>query len=293
MKQFSSLSIFHFLSFSHARMQPVSLKFRIKTNQGIVNKCDHVQSMLDDDCKENISYELNSKLVNFCCEICLKHLKAIMETTIKTLPLPLSSTCQMPLVSISVVDTDINLNICMCKERGDEVMSEKENICPNCRNIIKAQPSERYSLVSKQTMLGDVLVNRIDSQFLSSTYSSSQSQVKKLIDPYTPESIESHSPQTEFEEPTFINTTTDCDDILVNLREANNIKTELSNGEFDSDETEKIQNHHHNQMVSPLQLSTRLEILRRESQLDCNSKKSGSDGSHTKSSKSCCKCIIS
>lgn len=257
--------------------------------------------MLDDDCKENISYELlNSKLVNFCCEICLKHLNAIMETTIKTLPLPLNSTCQMPLVSINIVDTDNNLNICMCKERGDEVMivddddaSEKENICPNCRNIIKAQPSERYSLVSKQTMLGDVLVNRIDSQFLSSTYCSSQSQVKKLRDPYTPESIESHSPQTELDEPTYINNT-DCDDIPVILRDAINNKTELSNGEFDSDETEKIQNHHHNQMVSPLQLSTRLEILRRESQLECSSsKKSGSDDSHTKSSKSCCKCTIS
>lgn len=264
--------------------------------------------MLADDCKENISYELSSKLVkNVCCDICLKHLNAIMETTIKSLPLDSThqsslNSQQMPIVSISVVDTDINSNICMCNATeakiNEGVSMSEENICPTCRNIIKAQPSARYSLVSKQTMLGDVLVNRIDSQFLSSTYSATQShaQLRKLLDPYTPESLESHSPQTEFDEPTFINTTEDSEDILVNIREVIKVKHKPephNNGELNSDETEKIQNHQHNQPVSPIQLSTRLEILRRESQLECSSKKSGSGGDddlQTKNSKSCFKC---
>lgn len=271
-------------------MQPVLLKFRLKTNQGIVNKCDHVQlsRIEDDDCKENINSELSSKLFNVCCEVCLKHFREIMET----LPLqPLAdNTRKMPLVSISVVDTDNNLNICMCNaiEVDRSVLKadfdeERENICPNCRNLIKAQPSARYSLVSKQTMLGDVLVNRIDSQFLSSTYSSSGSQLRKLMDPYTPESIESHSPQTEMEELNYINS--DFEEIPEDFLEV--IKHKTDNGEVLNEETE---NNH--RTMDPHALQTRLEILRRESQLDCNSK-SGDSGSESnaKSSLSSKKCL--
>lgn len=303
---FTFVFIFLFLlSFSH--MQPVSLKFQIKTNQGIVNKCDHdVQSMeFDDDCKENIRYDLSSKLVNVCCEVCLKHFKEIMETI--SLPLsrvddirrPLSKSNSLtPLVSISVIDTDKNLNICMCNpievyEGVVEVdmYDESENICPNCRNLIKAQPSARYSLVSKQTMLGDVVVNRIDSQYLSSTYSSSGSQLRKLRDPYTPESMESHSPQTEMEEPNFINNLNDNEEIpKIILEVIKHNKTD--NNELMNEETE---NNHH--AMDPRQLKTRLELelLRRESQLENGTKNgdSGSSSSQTKSSKKCCTCAIS
>lgn len=271
----------------------------MKTNQGIVNKCDHVQSSrVDayDDCKENVSYDLSSKLLNVSCEVCLKHFKEIMETI--TLPLPLTdgnrrlsrNNQQMPLVSISIVDTDTNYNFCICNaERGVniDIGDDSENICPNCRNLIKAQPTARYSLVSKQTMLGDVLVNRIDSQYLSSTYSSSGSQLRRLMDPYTPESIESHSPQAEMEEPNYINNLNDCEEIPTNIREVIKHKTDKS--ELMNEETE---NSH---LMDPRALTTRLEILRRESQLDCNSK-GGDDsgnGSSTKGSKCLpCSCAI-
>lgn len=268
----------------------------MKTNQGIVNKCDHVQLSQredDDDCKENINSELSSKLVNVCCEVCLKHFNEIMET----LPLPLldstrhltKSNQKTPLVSISVVDTDNNLNICMCNaievDKSCVVMTdmsdESENICPICKNLIKAQPAARYSLVSRQTMLGDVTINRIDSQYLSTTYSSSGTELKKLMDPYTPESIESHSPQVEMEEPNFIND--DSEDDFCDV-----IKYKGENGELLNDETE---NHHHK--MDPQALTTRLEILRRESQLEFDSKSgdSGSCGSRTKSSMNSKKCL--
>lgn len=272
----------------------------MKTNQGIVNKCDHVQLSLredDDDCKENINSELSSKLLYDCCKVCLKHFNEIMET----LPLPLidctrqltKSNQKTPLVSISVVDTDNNLNICMCNaievdKSCDFVMTdmsdESENICPICKNLIKAQPVARYSLVSRQTILGDVTINRIDSQFLSTTYSSSGTELKKLMDPYTPESIESHSPQVEMEELNFINN--DSEEIPDDIRDV--IKHKNDNGELLIDETE---NHHHT--MDPQTLTTRLEILRRESQLECISKSgdSGSCDSRTKSLMNSKKCL--
>lgn len=275
----------------------------MKTNQGIVRKCDHVQSSRE-DCKENISCNIDPKLVDVCCEKCLKHLNSLMETMTKILPLPLDKSThnQMPLVSINVIDTDNNLNICMCNatevvENRKDII-ESSTVCPKCKNVIKAQSSERSPLISKQTMLGDVLFNRVDSQYLSSTYSTkANSQLKKLMDPYTPESIESHSPQTEMEELSFINTTNESDDILENMREVIKHKSEIINEESNSDATER------HYFVTPHQLTTRLEILRRESQLDCTSKKSGSgsstaDDSHIKSSQSskhccCSSCSIS
>lgn len=270
--------------------QPVYLKLRIKTNQGIVNKCDHVQ-IRQDGCKENYNYEeLNSKLVNVC-EMCLKHLHAIVvenDTNMKPLPLASQSSNinrKMP-PFINVVDAD-NFNVCLCNVTDEKKsISKDENICPNCRHLIDQQPNERRTLVSKQTMLGDVVVNRIDSQYLSSTYSSSPSELRKLNDPYTPESVESHSPQPdevdeEKEFPNFINSTNDDDEILVNIREVikhkhniiNEINCPINNDEAD---TRKSLQNHFNHTVSPSQLQTRLEILRRESQLDCNSKSSGS-----------------
>jgi hypothetical protein len=254
-----------------------------------------------DDCKENISCNINAKLVDVCCEKCLKHLNSLMETMTKILPLPLdkSTQNQMPLVSINVVDTDNNLKICMCNatEIGDnmkDIILESSTVCPKCKNVIKAQSSERCPLISKQTMLGDVLFNGTDSQYLSSTYSTkSNAQLKRLMDPYTPESIESHSPQTEMEELSFINTTIESDDILENMREVIKHKSEIAHEDIDVTER--------NHFVTPHQLTTRLEILRRESQLDCSSKKSGSGSSNaeesqikdSRSSKHCSSCCSS
>ena len=172
--------------------------------------------------------------------MCLKHLNAITEkfsdslSASASLPLKLQTSLEnhqsvSPSVSISVVDAD-NLNICMCnlmEDQNNQETVEGKKICKICRHIIKKQPAERCTLVSKRTMLGDVVVNRIDSQFLTSTYSTPSSALRKLRDPYTPESTESHSPQPEIDEKEFpiINQTLDSEDILDNIRVVNRHKT--------------------------------------------------------------------
>lgn len=309
-------------------LQPVFLKIQIKTNQGIVSSCDHAE--IDSD-KENIVMNSGLKHSNNCV-MCLKHLNAITEKFSDSIPVSASLPLQSqrltfdsqklisPLVSISVVDTD-NLSICMCNSMDDQINHELidgDNICKICRNNIKQQPTERLTLVSKRVMLGDIVVNRIDTQYLSSTYPSMPSQLRKLQDPYTPESVESHSPQAELEldekEFPIINETLDSDDILCNIRELNKHKhvfepDELCGERKESPDEEKIGNlqnqYNLTHTVSPKQLTTRLEILRRESQLmlgsDGGSKSgsgSGADIDDKKSlnkSKCCfrCSCVIS
>lgn len=264
------------------------------------------------------------------CVKCLKQLIAITEKFSDSLSvppslLPLKSHLTLdnqksipPLVSISVVDAD-NLSVCMCNlmdDQNNQEIIEGDKICKICRNIIKQQPSERCTLVSKRVMLGDVVVNRIDTQYLSSNYSSIPSHLKiHLQDPYTPESVESHSPQPEIDEKEFaiINQTVDSPDILENIREI--YKHKLHTNEIEQKKSEMEENleeetianlqTHYNltHTVSPSQLTTRLELLRRESQLvlnDCSSKSgsgSGADSDEKKSindSKCClrCSCVI-
>lgn len=254
------------------------MKLSLKKNQGIVNNCDHVQTTKE-GCKENISSELNA------CKTCSKHMNKILSEYSMTL-LPLSSSNknlskinQMPLVSISVVDADI-LNICMCNKirdfdnRATKCVNNAINevVCTSCGLITKKQPM----LVSKQVMLGDVIVNRIDSQFLSSTYSSSPSQIRKLHDPYTPESIESHSPQPEMEDENFINNENDENNSLICDAIKQQKADHICSDNIHEDSDKSFQNHNLNHSVSASQLQTRLEILRRESQLECSSKNSGS-----------------
>lgn len=276
------------------------MKLYLKTNQGKINNCDHVQSTKE-GCKQNLNSKINA------CETCSKHMnKVFCEYSMKPLPLSsskinLSKNNHMPLVSISVVDAD-TLNTCMCKKISDfENRTRKyinntvnEKVCSTCGLIIKKQPM----LVSKQVMLGDVIVNRIDSQFLSSTYSSSPSQIRKLNDPYTPESIESHSPQPEMEEENFINNTIEEDDSII--CDVIKHKTDHICGDnILEDVDNSLQNFHNlNHSVSASQLQTRLEILRRESQLECSSKNSGSGLSDLNNKSSlnskclCCSCAI-
>lgn len=262
--------------------------------------------------------------------MCLKHLNAITEKFSGSLSVPASLPLQSqlalgnqtlisPLVSISVVDTD-NLNVCMCNlmdEQNNQEVIEGDKMCKICRNIIKNQPSERCTLVSKRVMLGKVIVHRIDSQYLSSNYPSVPSKLRKLQDPYTPDSVESPSPQPELDEKEFpiINETVDSDDILTNIRGLNKHKIceadQLNGEENESQEDEMTGNLqcHYNMThtVSPRLLTTRLEILRRESQLliqDGSSKSdvggggSGASVDDKKSlnkSKCClrCSCVIS
>lgn len=100
-------------------------------------------------------------------------------------------------ISISVID-DNNLNVCMCSYNNDlepqvEIADSGNRICGRCQNIINQQPVEhRKALISQRlTMANDIIVNRIDSQFLN-TYNNSGQKVN--LEPYTPDSMESHSP---------------------------------------------------------------------------------------------------
>lgn len=302
------------------------MKIRIKTNQGIVSSCDHDRESSE---KENLVINSGLKYPNHCVA-CLKQLNAITEKFSDNLPasesLPLAlkrsafdhSKLTSPLVSINVVDAD-NLNICMCNSLDDQTKQEVvegDNICKICRNNIKQQPTERLTLVSKRVMLGDIVVSRIDTQYLSSTYPSMPSQMRNLQDPYTPESVESHSPQPELDEKEFpiINETLDSDDILSNIRELIKHKHVFDTDEpcvetKESPDEEKIGNlqnqYNLTHTVSPRQLTTRLEILRRESQLMIGSDSSSKSGSGSgveiddkeslNKSKCCfrCSCVIS
>jgi hypothetical protein len=215
--------------------------------------------------------------------MCLKKINAISEkleasfknASITTLPQAFKSE-EFSTPSISVIDPD-NSNICMCNDSSIE--SSKQNngkMCIICRNIIEQQPPERCTLISEKTMFGDVIVNRIDSQHhLTSTYASNLLQIKNLQDPYTPESIESHSPQPEMDEKYFpINDLGESQEIIVNVNEVEKkYKKSLVNEveethNHDITATENLFNSSHS--VTPSQLTTRLEILRRESQFMIN-----------------------
>ncbi|XP_017020504.1 uncharacterized protein 5PtaseI isoform X3 [Drosophila kikkawai] len=104
-----------------------------------------------------------------------------------------------PNISINIIDSD---NICMCLcahlssnnlQFDDSNNRTGEAICLMCRNIIKRQPvAHRYKLISKRLMLTqEIIINRIDTQHLSTD------SERLYEDPYTPESTESHSPYPE------------------------------------------------------------------------------------------------
>lgn len=108
-------------------------------------------------------------------------------------------------ISISVVDPDNNnLNVCMCSGREDDtaddqvdkvVMLNENRICKRCKNIIDQQPlNHRKALFSQRsTLANDIIVNRIDSQFLNATQRGPGLK-QGHYEPYTPDSMESHSP---------------------------------------------------------------------------------------------------
>lgn len=107
-------------------------------------------------------------------------------------------------ISISVVDPDNNnQNMCLCSagpEEDDQVdnkmASESEvRICTRCQNIINQQPMEhRKALISQRlTLANDIIVNRIDTQFLNASGNGNMGR-KGNYEPYTPDSMESHSP---------------------------------------------------------------------------------------------------
>lgn len=180
-----------------------------------------------------------------------------------------------PTISINVTDAE-NLNVCMCSLYAscDNVLVEQESmigsICPRCQNIIKQQPTEhRKTLISKRlTLSKDIIVNRVDTHFLSLKTAIDNG---KRYEPYTPESIESHSPLPEPDILEYEQNDDDDDGVDGGDRkDTNNINStvdatidpfELNNkvhGPVRSLST-------HSNAVSARQLKSRLEILRKTS----------------------------
>lgn len=190
-----------------------------------------------------------------------------------------------PTVSINVTDTE-NLNVCMCSLYAsyDNVLIEQESmigtICPRCQNIIKQQPTEhRKTLISKRLQLSkDIIVNRVDTHFLSLKNAFDHC---KRYEPYTPESVESHSPilPEQFDILEYEQNDDDDDDDNIGIHagasdkniinDANSLNVINDNAVDPFDVNCKIvpvrTMSTHSSAVSPRQLKSRLEILRKTS----------------------------
>lgn len=302
------------------------MKFHIKPEQGIVSGCNHNA----ESNKENFISHVNVN--NFKrCSLCLKHFNAISDTlytslksaSFTSLPSPALNFTQhakesmtTPLISINIFDPD-NSNICMCnnfaienrKNAPNESLitvaeeDDDDSTCRICQNMIEKSAEDIRTVVfekTEKTMFGDVIVNRIDSQYhLSSTYANNPSDIKKLQDPYTPESVESHSPLPEMEEKYYSVTVDVAEEIIEEIEDI--VATHKHESNL-SDDTHPYQSNH---IVTPSQLTTRLEILRRESQFmigEGGKSGNGGDGENDAStddykssqkSKKCFRCFCS
>lgn len=173
-----------------------------------------------------------------------------------------------PSISINVVDTD-NICICMCtplsnsESCNDEHATQStQKLCPICHNIMKS------SLLSSTTE--KIIVNRIDMQHLNACVENTH------VDPYTPESNESHSPYPEQRSTSTTTSSNSC----------NPLNTEVMRCELCLDNTNLNHKKHHcmqtgigdlissnavnaitekqsRAAVTPVQLKSRLEDLQR------------------------------
>lgn len=168
-----------------------------------------------------------------------------------------------PLVSINVTDAE-NLNVCMCSlfASSDNVLAEQQEqmigaICPRCQNIIKQQPAERKTLISKRmTLSNDIIVNRVDTHLLSLKTALA---FGKRYEPYTPESVESHSP---FAEPDVLEyTQNDENELIEGMASIHDTIDPFDLSKKPHPRTASM----HSAGVSPLQLKSRLENLRKTS----------------------------
>lgn len=175
-----------------------------------------------------------------------------------------------PMISINVIDSD-NLNICMCSLMSEGRVPSQDfdiidgSICPECRNIIKKQPQEhRCTLVSKRLLLSNnIIVNRIDTHYLN-TYLDTRGE------PYTPESVDSHTPYPEYE----IQVSGDSEiseGVETDLGEDSQQFPQHSTDNNDSDEVGKKSPASETRgVVSPGDLKLRLEDLQRNSLNEIN-----------------------
>lgn len=171
-----------------------------------------------------------------------------------------------PSISINVVDTD-NACICMCTPLSDSELHDIEyatpatrNICPMCHNTIKSSNSTPEKII----------VNRIDMQHLNTCIES------KHVDPYTPESNESHSPYPELRSTSTTTSSNSCNPFNAELMQC---ETCLHNTNCDHKKhqckqtrnddlisTKSVKAITEKQLratVTPVQLKSRLEDLQR------------------------------
>ncbi|XP_020817353.1 type I inositol 1,4,5-trisphosphate 5-phosphatase isoform X1 [Drosophila serrata] len=205
--------------------KPVYLTVRLKQNKGTYRSCDcndtHTTYAKPNEISTSTPPPLPAVKLNYYCPYSNKLFediatssKLINETEARNMynSLKIShneaetaaeatkANCpNFPNISINIIDSD---NICMCLcahlssnnlQFDDSNNRTGEAICPMCRNIIKRQPvAHRYKLLSKRLMLTqEIIINRIDTQHLSTD------SERLYEDPYTPESTESHSPYPE------------------------------------------------------------------------------------------------
>lgn len=206
-----------------------------------------------------------NKLSSKLCEINSSTVQMVCGND--SVGVPLKGKVQ-PTVSINVTDTE-NLNVCMCSLYAscDNVLAEQESmigsICPRCQNIIKRQPTEhRKTLISKRlTLSNDIIVNRVDTHFLSLKTAFDNG---KRYEPYTPESIESYSPlpcecdileyEQNDDEEKIDKDNTMTDDVTV-----------IDPFDMNSKVISPVRSLSTHSAVSPRQLKSRLEILRKTS----------------------------
>ncbi|XP_034475602.1 inositol polyphosphate-5-phosphatase A isoform X1 [Drosophila innubila] len=173
-----------------------------------------------------------------------------------------------PHISINVVDTD-NTCVCMCTALSDSKLRDNEyatqatrNICPMCHNIIKSTFSNSIS--------ENIIVNRIDMQHLNTCIEN------KHVDPYTPESNESHSPYPELRSTSTTTSSNSCNPFNAELMQCElcldntncdhkkHLCKQVQNDNFISTKSVKtITEKQSRATVTPVQLKSRLEDLQR------------------------------
>lgn len=204
-----------------------------------------------------------------------------------------NSTVRSP-ISIHVIDAE-NLSVCMCslynsRNNSDDNLlrakdnpnllghllntpspttqqtDETNNICPICRNIIKKQPIERRTLISKRLLLAnDIIVNRIDSHYLN-TFSG----INLKQDPYTPESPDFDSPYLESDSSDTNRDNDSSGELRLKMDDGDEMRTRPETNP--NNLTEKVSSNNNNLLnnsiasrtscgVSPTQLKSRLERL--------------------------------
>lgn len=197
-------------------LQPIFLNIRLKVFKGTIrSSCEHVKNhQLNDASSLNpithtvkcllsnaAFYSLLLECLKFNSRLSQNAIAPIVDVNcvnrkIDTLPIapqPPSSNQYKPI--INVTDTE-NENICMCDlyaNSGDNDVLDSMNldrtVCTKCHNILQSSSTVQHrTMITKSLTMGnDIIVNRVDAHYLNLN-------MWKNPEPYTPESVESHSP---------------------------------------------------------------------------------------------------